>query len=56
LAGDIDNAIAWLEKAYEMHDPNLPYLLSPVFDNLRNDVRFQELVRKMNLPYKKLDY
>ncbi len=50
LAGDIDNAIAWLEKAYEMHDPNLPYLLSPVFDNLRNDVRFQELVRKMNLP------
>jgi len=56
MAGDIDNAIAWLGKAYEMHDPNLPYLLSPAFDNLRDDVRFQELARKMNLPYKKLDH
>jgi TolB-like protein/Tfp pilus assembly protein PilF len=52
VAGDIDNAMNWLEKAYEEHDPNLPYLLSPSFDILRDDPRFQELARKMNLPYK----
>ena len=52
LAGDIDDAIHWLEKAYEEHDPNLPYLLSPNYDILRDDARFQEIARKMNLPYK----
>jgi predicted Zn-dependent protease len=52
VAGDIDNAMNWLKKAYEEHDPNLPYLLSPSFDILRDDPRFQELARKMNLPYK----
>jgi tetratricopeptide (TPR) repeat protein len=52
LAADIDNAIHWLEKAYEEHSPNLPYLLSPTFDILRNNPRFQEIARKMNLPYK----
>jgi adenylate cyclase len=50
LAGDIDNAMYWMEKDYEEHDPNLPYLLSPTNDNLRNDPRFQDLCRRMNLP------
>lgn len=52
LAGDIDNAIYWLEKAYEEHDPNLPYLLRPRWDIFRDDPRFQDLCRRMNLPYK----
>jgi tetratricopeptide (TPR) repeat protein len=52
LAGDIDNAIYWLEKAYEEHDPMLPYLLYPTYDILRDDPRFQEIARKMGLPYK----
>ena len=52
LAGDIDNAIFWLEKAYEEHDPMLPYLLYPTYDILRDDPRFQEIARKMGLPYK----
>jgi serine/threonine-protein kinase len=52
LAGDINNAIQWLEKAYEERDPNLPYLLSPTYDILRDDARFQEIARKMGLPYK----
>jgi tetratricopeptide (TPR) repeat protein len=52
LAGDIDNTIYWLEKVYEERDPNLPYLLLPTWDNLRDDPRFQEIARKMNLPYK----
>lgn len=50
-AGDVDNALYWFEKAYEEQDPNLPYLLLPVYDGLRNDPRFQEIARKMNLPY-----
>jgi hypothetical protein len=52
LARDSDKAIEWLEQAYKTRDQNLPYLLLPCFDNLRNDTRFQDLCRKMNLPYK----
>ena len=52
LAGDEDNAVYWLEKAYEERDPNLPYLLIPVYDGLRDNPRFQEIARKMGLPYK----
>lgn len=52
FAGDTDNAIYWLEKAYEEHDPNLPYLLDPIYDILRDEPRFQEIAHKMNLPYK----
>jgi tetratricopeptide (TPR) repeat protein len=49
-AGDYDLAIDWLEKAYEEHDPNLPYLGHPNNDPLRSYPRFQDLLRKMNLP------
>ncbi|MFC2161816.1 protein kinase [Acidobacteriota bacterium] len=49
-AGDYDLAIDWLEKTYEEHDPNLPYLGLPYFDPLRSNPRFQELLHKMNLP------
>jgi hypothetical protein len=52
LAGEVDNALYWLEKAYEERDPNLPYLLMPLYDGLRGDPRFKEIARKMNLPYK----
>jgi hypothetical protein len=30
----------------------LPYILLPIYDILRDDPRFQEIARKMNLPYK----
>jgi len=50
FAGDKARAIDWLEKAYEDRDPNLPYLGKPVWDSLRDDPRFQDLVRRMNLP------
>ena len=51
-AGNNELALEWLQQAYEVHDPNLPYLLLPSYDSLRNDPRFQDLCRKMNLPYK----
>jgi hypothetical protein len=50
FAGDYDLAIDWLEKAYEEHNPNLPYISGPKWDPLRSYPRFQKLLRKMNLP------
>jgi serine/threonine-protein kinase len=52
MAGEKDRALEWLEKGFELHDPNMAYLAFPCFDNLRSDPRFQDLVRKMNLPEK----
>ncbi len=49
-AGDKARAIDWLEKAYEDRDPNLPYLGKPVWDSVRDNPRYQALVRRMNFP------
>jgi len=46
-----DKAMDWLEKGYEIHDPNMPYItthgynLDPLFGN----PRFINIVKKMNL-------
>jgi tetratricopeptide (TPR) repeat protein len=50
LAGDKERAIEWLEKAYAEHNRNMPYLGSPSFDQVRDDPRFQDLLRRMKLP------
>jgi TolB-like protein len=52
LANETDKALNLLERAYNSRDPNIPYLLFPTYDNLRNNPRFQDLCRRMNLPYK----
>jgi TolB-like protein/Tfp pilus assembly protein PilF len=49
-AGDYNRAIYWLERAFVDRDPNLPYITGPVWDPLRSDPRFQDLLRRMNLP------
>jgi len=49
FAGDNSRALEWLERAYELRDPNLPYLRLPAFDPLRTEPRFQDLFRRMNL-------
>jgi hypothetical protein len=49
-AGDYDRAIDWLEEGYEVRDRGLPYISSPLYDPLRSDPRFQDLLRRMNLP------
>jgi TolB-like protein/Tfp pilus assembly protein PilF len=49
-AGEYNRAIDWLEKAYEEHDPSLPYIGLPFYDPLRSYPRFQDLLCKMNLP------
>jgi tetratricopeptide (TPR) repeat protein len=52
-AGDYDLAIDWFEKAYEDHNPNMLYIGEPSKDPLRSYPRFQDLLRKMNLPVEK---
>ena len=50
-AGDNNRALEWLEKGYEGRNPDMPYLgLFPIFDPLRDDPRFQDLLRRMNFP------
>jgi TolB-like protein/tetratricopeptide (TPR) repeat protein len=48
--GDRDRTIQWLERAYEDRDGNMPYITEPIYDSLRADPRFQDLLRRMNLP------
>jgi serine/threonine-protein kinase len=49
-AGEKEKALEWLEKGFEIRDPNLPYIEEPVFvDLLRDDPRFHDLLRRMNL-------
>jgi tetratricopeptide (TPR) repeat protein len=50
MAGDKERALEWLEKGFKLHDANMAYLGFPVFDGLRSDPRFQDLVRRMKLP------
>lgn len=48
--GKKDDALLWLEKAYDLHSISLPFILiDPLFDSIREDKRFIELVEKLNL-------
>lgn len=47
---DRDQAIAWLEKAYDDRSSYMVYLkVEPMLDNLRSDARFGDLLRRMHL-------
>lgn len=49
--GENDQAIASLDKAYDERFNRLAYLRrEPVWDALRADPRFKELVRRIGLP------
>jgi TolB-like protein/DNA-binding winged helix-turn-helix (wHTH) protein/Flp pilus assembly protein TadD len=47
--GDKEEAIAWLQKAYGDHSISTALKVDPIFDPLRSDPRFQELVRRVGL-------
>jgi serine/threonine protein kinase len=50
-AGETEKALECLEKGYEIRDPNMPYMEEPIFaDLLGDEPRYQDLLRKMNLP------
>ena len=49
--GDVDQAFAWLEKAYTDRDGGLILLkVSPIYEPLRPDPRFADLERRVGLP------
>jgi len=49
--GENDQALSWLEKAYEERVIRLAYLRrEPVWDTLRSDPRFADLLRRIDLP------
>ena len=51
LAGENTRALDWLEQGFEERDPGMPYLsVVPVYDAVRDDPRFEALLRRMNLP------
>jgi len=47
--GDKENAIAWLQKAYAEHSISTALKVDPIYDPLRDDLRFQELLQLMGL-------
>lgn len=47
--GDHDRAIEWLNKAYEARHPGLVLIkVDPMFDSLRSEQRFQELLKRFD--------
>jgi adenylate cyclase len=46
--GDLDGTFAWMDKMYEERDPELVLMnVHPRYDDLRGDLRFQQLLRKI---------
>ncbi len=49
--GDKEQAFAWLEKGYQQRDFWITFLKGePIFDSLRSEPRFQDLVRRVGFP------
>jgi TolB-like protein len=49
FAGNKERTLDCLEHAYELHDPNIPYITRPAYYSLRDEPRYQELLKKLNL-------
>jgi adenylate cyclase len=58
-AGQIDKALDWIEKGFEMHDPQITYIAtdrkrrSPIEEELFRNPRFRAICEKANLPMPK---
>ncbi len=47
--GEKDEAFEWLEKAFEEGQDMNNLKVHPIWDPLRDDPRFQDLLRRLNL-------
>jgi hypothetical protein len=48
--GEKDKTLTWLEIAYGEHDSGLVSLaVDPLFDNVRSEPRFRDLLRRLKL-------
>lgn len=52
---NLEKAMGWVEKGYEIRDPNMPYIATGInnMDPLFDDPRFIAILEKMNLPLPK---
>jgi TolB-like protein/DNA-binding winged helix-turn-helix (wHTH) protein/Flp pilus assembly protein TadD len=49
--GHREEALRWLEKAYDQHSSGIVTLkVEPIYDPVRSDPRFTEIIRKMQFP------
>ncbi len=49
--GEMDKAFEWLQKGFDQRDFFIHQLkVEPIYDPLRSDPRFQDLLRRMNFP------
>jgi hypothetical protein len=46
---DKDEAFTWLHHAIEQQDVNMSLKVDPIYDSLRSDPRFQDLLREIHL-------
>ena len=50
-AGERERALEWLERGFEERVLEMVYLrVAPIWNSVRDDPRFQDLLRRMNLP------
>jgi len=50
VLGEVDRGFEWLEKAYEEHDGNLPFLrANPLYDSVKSDPRYLSILKRMGL-------
>ncbi|HEU5236722.1 MAG TPA: protein kinase, partial [Pyrinomonadaceae bacterium] len=49
-AGETEKAFALLEKGYEQHDEGMIRLKDPVYDPIKSDPRYKDLLRRVGLP------
>jgi hypothetical protein len=51
LAAETDQALTWLERGLEVHDPQMPEnSVHLYFESLHDTPRFNAILRRMNLP------
>jgi eukaryotic-like serine/threonine-protein kinase len=48
--GDKDNAFLWLDKAYDQRDIGFINIKDPVFDSVRSDPRYLDLLHRIGFP------
>ncbi|HXV60799.1 MAG TPA: protein kinase [Vicinamibacteria bacterium] len=49
--GEMEQAMEWLEKGFQVHDPNMVSVkTNPLLDPLRGDERFEDLMRRLDFP------
>jgi hypothetical protein len=49
MGGETDKAIAMLEEALARREPEMVRIAGPVFDPIKSDPRYKDIVRRMNV-------